>query len=112
MSRRSLLLRLWAAAAGLIAVALLIGGVGLFLIFDAALDRQTSDELNHTAKLLAGQVAFDAGRQAHDRADASRCALRDPLRWTLLAGLGRTRRRAEIALALGQGHRPAGRALH
>jgi signal transduction histidine kinase len=56
----SLRVRLSVAAAGLIALALMIGGVGLFLIFEAALDRRTADELNHTAKLLAGGVSFDA----------------------------------------------------
>ncbi len=71
MSRNSLVLRLGAAAAGLIAAALLVGGFGLFLIFDAALDRRTADELNHTAKLLAGQVAFDpAGRLTVEQAPA------------------------------------------
>ncbi|WP_020179702.1 HAMP domain-containing sensor histidine kinase [Methylopila sp. M107] len=58
----SLRLRLSVAAAGLIALALLFGGAGVFLIFDAALDRRTADELNHTARLLAGQVTFGADR--------------------------------------------------
>lgn len=59
MTRGSLRVRLSVAAAGLVALALALGGVGLFLIFDAALDRRTADELNHTAKLLAGGVGFD-----------------------------------------------------
>lgn len=60
MRARSLWLRLSAAAAALVALALALGGVGLFLIFDWALDRRTADELNETAKFLAGQAAFDA----------------------------------------------------
>ncbi|MFL1874358.1 sensor histidine kinase [Hansschlegelia beijingensis] len=59
MTHGSLRLRLSVAAAALVALALLAGGVGLFLIFEAALDRRTADELNHTAKLLAGNVGFD-----------------------------------------------------
>ena len=59
MTHGSLRLRLSVAAAGLIALALIVGGVGLFLIFEAALDRRTADELNHTARLLAGGVGFD-----------------------------------------------------
>ncbi|WP_336490285.1 hypothetical protein [Methylobacterium nigriterrae] len=60
MSRRSLRLKLSLAAVGLIALALLLGGAGLVLIFDKVLDTRTADELNHTAKLLAGQVGFSA----------------------------------------------------
>ncbi len=60
MTHGSLRLRLSVAAAGLIALALALGGAGLFVIFDAALDRRTADELNHTARLLAGGVGFDA----------------------------------------------------
>lgn len=60
MTRGSLRVRLSFAAAGLITLALIVGGGVLFLIFDAALDRRTADELNHTAKLLAGGVGFDA----------------------------------------------------
>ncbi|MFD1703508.1 sensor histidine kinase [Methylopila henanensis] len=60
MTGRSLRLRLSLAAAGLIALALVLGGAGLFLIFDAALDRRTADELDQTARFLAGQVAFGA----------------------------------------------------
>ncbi len=59
MTRGSLRLRLSVAAAGLVALALALGGAGLFLIFEAALDRRTADELNHTARLLAGGVGFD-----------------------------------------------------
>lgn len=58
MSAGSLRLRLSVAAAGLIALALVAGGAGVFLIFDTALDRRTADELNHTARLLAGGVGF------------------------------------------------------
>ncbi|WP_158811258.1 HAMP domain-containing sensor histidine kinase [Beijerinckia sp. L45] len=60
MTRGSLRVRLSLAAAALITLALIVGGAGLFLIFDAALDRRTSDELNHTARLLAGGVGFNA----------------------------------------------------
>ncbi|HEY0291638.1 MAG TPA: HAMP domain-containing sensor histidine kinase [Hansschlegelia sp.] len=60
MTHGSLRVRLSVAAAGLIALALIVGGAGLLLIFDAALDRRTADELNHTATLLAGGVGFDA----------------------------------------------------
>ncbi|MFC3691776.1 sensor histidine kinase [Chenggangzhangella methanolivorans] len=60
MTRGSLRLRLSIAAAALVALALALGGVGLFLLFEAALDRRTADELNHTARLLAGGVGFDA----------------------------------------------------
>lgn len=61
MTTRSLQLRLGVAAGALIALALILGGAGLFLIFDRALDRRTADELNHVARFLAGQLAFDAG---------------------------------------------------
>lgn len=60
MTGGSLRLRLSVAAAGLVALALVLAGAGLFVIFEAALDRRTADELNHTARLLAGGVGFDA----------------------------------------------------
>ena len=71
MTGGSLRLRLSVAAAALVGLALALSGLGLFLIFDAALDRRTADELNHTAKLLAGGVGFNAaGEIAVDRPPA------------------------------------------
>ncbi|GJE80608.1 MULTISPECIES: ATP-binding protein [Methylorubrum] len=58
MKRGSLRLRLGLAAAGLIALALVLAGVGLTLIFDRVLDARTADGLDRTAKLIAGQVAL------------------------------------------------------
>lgn len=60
MNPRSLRLKLSLAAVSLVVLALLLGGLGLVLIFDKVLDTRTADELNHTAKLLAGQVGFSA----------------------------------------------------
>ena len=60
MRRGSLRVRLAVSAAILVTIAVLVGGAGLFWIFDKALDRRTADELNQTAKLLAGGVGFDA----------------------------------------------------
>lgn len=63
MSRHSLRLRLALAASALIALALALAGFGLVLIFDRVLDARTADELDRTAKQLAGQVALgEAGR--------------------------------------------------
>lgn len=50
--------RLGIAAAGLIALALLVGGVGLVLIFDRVLDARTVQELDRAAKLIAGRVVL------------------------------------------------------
>ncbi len=58
MKRDSLLLRLGLAAAGLIALALVLAGIGLTLIFDRVLDARTADGLDRTAKFIAGQVAL------------------------------------------------------
>lgn len=52
----SLRLRLGLAAAGLIALALLLAGAGLTLIFERVLDARAADELDRRVKLLAGQV--------------------------------------------------------
>ncbi|KQQ18201.1 ATPase [Methylobacterium sp. Leaf123] len=58
MNSGSLRLRLGLAAAGLIALALVLAGIGLTLIFDQVLDARTADGLDRTAKLIAGQVAL------------------------------------------------------
>ncbi|MCJ2012192.1 sensor histidine kinase [Methylobacterium sp. J-076] len=58
MRAGSLLLRLGLAAAALIALALLLAGFGLTVIFDRVLDARTADELDRTAKLLAGRVGL------------------------------------------------------
>ena len=58
MNSGSLRLRLGLAAAGLIALALVLAGDGLTLIFDRVLDARTADGLDRTAKLIAGQVAL------------------------------------------------------
>nr|WP_245296515.1 HAMP domain-containing sensor histidine kinase [Methylorubrum extorquens] len=58
MNSGSLRLRLGLAAAGLIALALVLAGIGLTLIFDRVLDARTADGLDRTAKLIAGQVAL------------------------------------------------------
>ena len=52
----SLRLRLGLAAAGLIALALLLAGIGLTVILDRVLDARTADGLDRLAKLIAGQV--------------------------------------------------------
>ncbi|GJE57630.1 MULTISPECIES: ATP-binding protein [Methylobacterium] len=57
MKLRSLRLRLSLAAAGLIALALALAGAGLVLIFDRVLDARTAEDLDRTAKFLAGQVS-------------------------------------------------------
>lgn len=56
MSRGSLQLRLGLAAAGLIALALALAGTGLVLIADRMLDSRAAEELDVTAKFLAGGV--------------------------------------------------------
>jgi signal transduction histidine kinase len=53
---KSLRLRLGLAAAALIALALVLAGIGLALIFDAVLEARTVDDLDRTAKQIAGQV--------------------------------------------------------
>ncbi|GEO99711.1 ATP-binding protein [Methylobacterium haplocladii] len=57
MRLRSLRLRLSVAAAGLIALALGLAGAGLVVIFDRVLDARTAEDLDRTAKFLAGQVS-------------------------------------------------------
>lgn len=56
---RSLRLRLVLSAAGLIALAMGLACVGLVVIFDRVLDARTAQDLERTAKFLAGQVALD-----------------------------------------------------
>lgn len=56
MRRESLRLRLGLAAAALIALALLLAGVGLTVILDRVLDARAANELDRTAKLIAGRV--------------------------------------------------------
>jgi hypothetical protein len=58
--RDSLRLRLGVAAASLIALALLLAGAGLTVILDRVLDARTADELDRTAKLIAGRVGLAA----------------------------------------------------
>ncbi|SDO49545.1 Signal transduction histidine kinase [Methylobacterium phyllostachyos] len=58
MSRHSLRLRLGLAAAALIALALLLAGIGLTVILDRVLDTRTADGLDRTAKLIAGRVSL------------------------------------------------------
>lgn len=58
MTLRSLRLRLAVAASCLIALALVLAGLGLVVIFDRVLDARTADDLDRTAKYLAGQVAL------------------------------------------------------
>ncbi|WP_342109879.1 sensor histidine kinase [Methylobacterium sp. SI9] len=58
MSRHSLRLRLGLAAAALIALALLLAGIGLTVILDRVLDARTADGLDRTAKLIAGRVGL------------------------------------------------------
>ncbi|MCJ2136126.1 sensor histidine kinase [Methylobacterium sp. J-026] len=60
MRRNALRLRLGLAAAGLIALALLLAGIGLTFILDRVLDARTADELDRTAKLIAGRVGLAA----------------------------------------------------
>ncbi len=57
MKLRSLRLRLSLAAAGLVALALALAGAGLVVIFDRVLDARTAEDLDRTAKFLAGQVS-------------------------------------------------------
>ncbi len=58
MRLRSLRLRLGLAAAALIALALVLAGIGLALIFDAVLEARIVDDLDRTAKQIAGQVGL------------------------------------------------------
>lgn len=58
MRRHSLRLRLGLAAAALIALALLLAGIGLTVILDRVLDARTADALDRTAKLIAGRVSL------------------------------------------------------
>lgn len=57
MRRNSLRLRLSLAAAGLIALALLLAGLGLSVVFDRVLDARSAQDLDRIAKYLAGQVS-------------------------------------------------------
>lgn len=57
MRRGSLRLRLSLAAAGLIALALGLAGLGLVVVFDRVLDARTAQDLDRIGKFLAGQVA-------------------------------------------------------
>ena len=52
----SLRLRLTLAAGGLIVLALALAGAGLVVVFDSVLNTRTADELDRTAKYLAGQA--------------------------------------------------------
>lgn len=58
MRRDSLRLRLGITAAALIGLALLLAGFGLTIIFDRVLDARTADELDRSAKLIAGRVGL------------------------------------------------------
>lgn len=58
MRRNSLRLRLGLAAAALIALALLLAGIGLTVILDRVLDARTADALDRTAKLIAGRITL------------------------------------------------------
>jgi len=60
---RSLRLRLILAAAGLILLALALAGFGLRAVFDSVLDRRTVEELDRTARSLAGQA--EIGPEGH-----------------------------------------------
>lgn len=60
MRPRSLLFRLSAAAAFLIALALTLAGFGLTSIFNRELERRAADELTSIVNILAGQVRLDA----------------------------------------------------
>lgn len=57
----SLRLRLALAASLLIALALALAGIGLVLIFDRVLDARTAQELDRTAKFLAGEMTVASG---------------------------------------------------
>jgi signal transduction histidine kinase len=56
--RDSLRLRLGLAAAALIALALVLAGIGLTVILDRVLDARTVEDLDRTAKLIAGRVGL------------------------------------------------------
>lgn len=58
MRGNSLRLRLGLAAAVLIGLALLLAGFGLTIIFDRVLDARTADDLDRSAKLIAGRVGL------------------------------------------------------
>lgn len=58
MRGNSLRLRLGLAAAALIGLALLLAGIGLTIILDRVLDARTADELDRSAKLIAGRVGL------------------------------------------------------
>ncbi|KAA0125072.1 sensor histidine kinase [Methylobacterium sp. P1-11] len=58
MRRDSLRLRLGLAAAALIALALVLAGIGLTVILDRVLDARTVEDLDRTAKLIAGRVGL------------------------------------------------------
>ncbi|MFC3124989.1 ATP-binding protein [Pseudoroseomonas globiformis] len=56
IERGSLRLRLSVAAAGLISLALLLGGAGLVLIVDRVMEQRAVEDLDRTAKFLAAQI--------------------------------------------------------
>ncbi|MCJ2113511.1 HAMP domain-containing histidine kinase [Methylobacterium sp. E-025] len=58
MRADSLRLRLGITGAALISLALLLAGFGLTIIFDRVLDARTADELDRSAKLIAGRVGL------------------------------------------------------
>lgn len=59
MRGRSLRLRLGLAASALIMLALALAGLGLVLLFDRVLQIRAAEDLDRTAKFLAGQVVLD-----------------------------------------------------
>lgn len=91
MSGSSLRLRLALAASALIALALALAGFGLVLIFDQVLDTRTAEELDRTAKQLAGQVTVGSdGRPAlsAEPPDPRFAAPYGGLYWQIAAGAG------------------------
>lgn len=91
MRTGSLRLRLALSATALIALALALAGAGLVVIFDRMLDARTAEELDLTAKYLAGQavVAPDGALTlAASPPDARFATPYGGLYWQIAAGTG------------------------
>ncbi|MCP4563545.1 MAG: sensor histidine kinase [Bosea sp.] len=91
MRTGSLRLRLALSAFGLIALALALAGGGLVVIFDRALDARTAEELDLTAKYLAGQAAIAPDGALTLTASSPDARFATPyggLYWQIAAGTG------------------------
>ena len=101
MRGRSLRLRLGLAASALITLALALAGLGLVVLFDRVLQIRAAEDLDRTAKFLAGQVVLTPDGMPSLTVDPPDPRFGDALWRALLADRRRWRRGASLALVMG-----------